>query len=80
MDGTYRTPSHLSPPLADLLSRMLCRDPDVRIRLDEIWEHPWMAAAAPRWDGPPDSASKGQVSRLHPILRLLSGRLELGLP
>ncbi|OHT07540.1 CAMK family protein kinase [Tritrichomonas foetus] len=38
-------PSFLSPPLVDLLHKMICKDPDERITLDKIKEHPWFSQA-----------------------------------
>ncbi|OHT02672.1 CAMK family protein kinase [Tritrichomonas foetus] len=38
-------PSFLSPPLVDLLSKMICKDPEERITLDKIKEHPWFSQA-----------------------------------
>jgi serine/threonine protein kinase len=38
----YSIPEHLSPDLRDLLERMLVRDPVVRMKLDQILDHPWM--------------------------------------
>ena len=35
----------------DLLSRMLCLDPEQRITLEGVWAHPWVASA-PRWEPP----------------------------
>lgn len=36
-------PSSVSPPLVDLLKKMLCKDPQRRITLDQIRCHPWFA-------------------------------------
>ena len=38
-------PSFLSPPLVDLLQKMICKDPDSRINLDRIKNHPWFSQA-----------------------------------
>ena len=38
-------PSFLSPPLVDLLQKMICKDPDSRITLDRIKNHPWFSQA-----------------------------------
>ena len=36
-------PSFMSPPLVDLLQKMICKDPDQRITLDKIKAHPWFS-------------------------------------
>jgi tRNA A-37 threonylcarbamoyl transferase component Bud32 len=36
-------PHQLSPPLQDLLQRLLCKNPDQRIGLDGIKSHPWFS-------------------------------------
>ncbi|TPX32734.1 hypothetical protein SmJEL517_g04232 [Synchytrium microbalum] len=36
-------PDHTSSDLIDLISRMLQRDPDQRITMDDILEHPWVS-------------------------------------
>ena len=38
-------PSFLSPPLVDLLRKMICKDPDQRITLEKIKVHPWFSQA-----------------------------------
>lgn len=35
-------PQGISPALRDLLSKMLDKNPDTRITLEGVWEHPWM--------------------------------------
>ncbi|OMJ71306.1 hypothetical protein SteCoe_30525 [Stentor coeruleus] len=35
-------PVHLSENLKDLLNKMLCKDPDKRITIEEIKNHPWL--------------------------------------
>ena len=37
-------PPFVSPPLVDLLKKMLCKDPQRRITLDDIKRHPWFSA------------------------------------
>ena len=37
-------PPHLSPACADLISRLLVRDPAARLALPDIAAHPWLAA------------------------------------
>lgn len=41
-------PSHLSADLADLLKEMLTKDPEKRITVADIREHPWVKAAGTR--------------------------------
>jgi serine/threonine protein kinase len=36
-------PELMSPPLVDLLRKMLSKNPDTRIRIDKIKEHPWFS-------------------------------------
>lgn len=38
-------PSILSPPLVDLLKKMICKDPESRINIERIKEHPWFSQA-----------------------------------
>ncbi|KAG7671614.1 putative Serine/threonine-protein kinase SAPK9 [Nannochloris sp. 'desiccata'] len=38
----YSIPDHLSPDLRDLLEHMLVRNPEERMRLNQILDHPWM--------------------------------------
>ena len=38
-------PSFLSPSLVDLLQKMICKDPDARITIDRIKNHPWFSQA-----------------------------------
>lgn len=38
--GVYEMPKHLSPEAEDLIRRMLQVNPDKRISLQEIWDHP----------------------------------------
>lgn len=40
--GIYRKPLNLSPNLLDLLSRILVPDPQKRISIKDIQNHPWM--------------------------------------
>jgi len=40
----------LSPPLRDLLTRMLVKDPGGRARLEEVLAHPWVAGGGGRGD------------------------------
>lgn len=41
--GRYPAPEGVSPPLADLLSKMLTVDVDKRLSLDEVAAHHWLA-------------------------------------
>jgi hypothetical protein len=36
-------PTYMSPPLIDLLQKMLIKDPDYRITLEQIRAHPWFS-------------------------------------
>jgi hypothetical protein len=36
-------PTYMSPPLADLIQKMLAKDPDQRITLEAIRAHPWFS-------------------------------------
>jgi serine/threonine protein kinase len=38
-------PGFMSPPLIDLLKKMLCKTPEGRISLDRIKEHHWFSQA-----------------------------------
>ena len=47
LSGTYRPfPRELNPHCADLLKRMLVPQPQNRITLESIWEHPWVRTTA----------------------------------
>jgi aurora kinase len=37
-------PAHLSPQCQDLIRRLLNKDPQRRLSLDDILEHPWFKA------------------------------------
>jgi serine/threonine protein kinase len=39
--GEFKCPSHFSPEVKDLIQRMLVTDPNRRITLDKIKQHPW---------------------------------------
>lgn len=43
LDATYAAPAGSSPQLADLLSKMIVKDPLQRLSLDEVAAHPWLA-------------------------------------
>jgi serine/threonine-protein kinase SRK2 len=43
----YALPPALSPPLRDLLARMLVRDPRERLALEDVPRHPWFLAELP---------------------------------
>lgn len=49
--GVYKPAAWMSAEAQDLLSRMLCLDPEQRITLEAVWAHPWVAGA-PRWEPP----------------------------
>ncbi len=50
LKAAWTPPSCASPAAVDLLEKMLTLDPQVRICLNKIWEHPWVAGG-PRWEG-----------------------------
>lgn len=43
----YSIPSHVSPEACDLVRRILVRDPNVRLNIDQIKEHPWFKKFKP---------------------------------
>ncbi|NWR70157.1 SNRK kinase, partial [Centropus unirufus] len=47
MDCRYTIPSHVSAQCADLISRMLQRDPKQRASLEQIEGHPWLQGVDP---------------------------------
>nr|XP_033796812.1 SNF-related serine/threonine-protein kinase-like [Geotrypetes seraphini]XP_033796813.1 SNF-related serine/threonine-protein kinase-like [Geotrypetes seraphini] len=47
LDCRYTVPQHMSPECADLISRMLQRDPLQRASLEEIESHPWLQGVDP---------------------------------
>ncbi|KAL0000299.1 hypothetical protein SO802_019901 [Lithocarpus litseifolius] len=47
-DGIYTLPSHLSPEVKDLISKMLERNPFERIEIPKIRQHQWFQAHLPR--------------------------------
>ena len=40
--GRYFMPNQLSPPLKDLINRLLQPLPMKRMKLHEVWQHPWI--------------------------------------
>ena len=42
-------PEHLSAEVCDLISRMLVKNPEERISLEEIKAHPWITNNANVW-------------------------------
>eukprot|EP00049_Salpingoeca_infusionum_P010048 m.170287 g.170287 ORF g.170287 m.170287 type:complete len:861 (-) comp14527_c2_seq4:491-3073(-) len=40
--ATYEMPPFLSDSAKDLLERILKRDPEERLTMEELWEHPWV--------------------------------------
>jgi 5'-AMP-activated protein kinase catalytic alpha subunit len=48
--ATWTPPATASPAAVDLLEKMLTLDPEARICLSKIWEHPWVVNG-PRWEG-----------------------------
>lgn len=40
--GKYTLPPEISEEARDLLTKLLCQDPDRRITVPEIYSHPWM--------------------------------------
>jgi serine/threonine protein kinase len=47
-----RYPSFMAPQLVDLLQKMICRDPDRRIPVDMIKNHPWFSQSEYIVSGP----------------------------
>ncbi|XP_061208213.1 SNF-related serine/threonine-protein kinase-like isoform X2 [Neopsephotus bourkii] len=47
MDCRYTVPAHVSAQCADLISRMLQRDPKCRASLEQIEGHPWLQGVDP---------------------------------
>jgi serine/threonine protein kinase len=43
LNEPVRCPPFLSPPLVDLINKLLCKDPRQRITLQGIRRHPWLA-------------------------------------
>lgn len=52
MAGSYNAPNWLSPAAKDLLARMLTVDPERRISLAEVAQHPWTRGSGPAWEMP----------------------------
>jgi serine/threonine protein kinase len=46
LDCKYYLPSHLSPECADLISKMLVREPEERIKLEDISNHDWLRSSS----------------------------------
>jgi serine/threonine-protein kinase SRK2 len=43
----YAFPSHLTPAARDLVVRLLCPEPQKRIRIAEVLQHPWFRPGLP---------------------------------
>jgi serine/threonine protein kinase len=43
VNDPVQIPDNMNPQLADLLERLLCKDPANRITLQAVGEHPWVA-------------------------------------
>ena len=43
----FHLPMHVSQPCQDLLRRMLTADPEKRITISQVLQHPWLQAASP---------------------------------
>ncbi|XP_023915717.2 SNF1-related protein kinase catalytic subunit alpha KIN10 [Quercus suber] len=69
-DGIYTLPSHLSPEVKDLISRMLERNPFERIEIPKIREHPWFQAHLPRYLTLPPPNTLQQVKKVCDSLSL----------
>jgi serine/threonine protein kinase len=52
--GQYTAPEWLSPHLKDMLAGMLTTDPERRITLEQLQQHPWVRGARP-WQRPASS-------------------------
>ena len=46
-EGQYHIPTSLNPVAADLIRRMLQVDPYQRIRINDIYNHPWLRNHTP---------------------------------
>ena len=46
MAGKYKCPRSMSPPIRDLIARMLVVDPSKRITIEGIMQHPWIVENA----------------------------------
>ena len=44
--GKFRIPSSVSPPVRDLFQRALVTNPDARITLRDMYNHPWLRETA----------------------------------
>ncbi|KAL4612648.1 hypothetical protein ACB092_08G215700 [Castanea dentata] len=62
-DGIYTLPSHLSPEVKDLISKMLQRNPFERIEIPKIREHPWFQAHLPQYLTLPPPNTLQQVKK-----------------
>ena len=45
--GRYFMPNQLSPQLKDLINKLLQPLPMKRMKLSEVWKHPWILPAGP---------------------------------
>ncbi|KAL6865086.1 hypothetical protein ACP4OV_016237 [Aristida adscensionis] len=52
--GKFRCPKWFSPELRCLIGRMLDPDPDTRIKIGEVFDHPWLQHCAIIQAGPSD--------------------------
>jgi len=60
--GWYRrTASHLSPELVDLLDKLLTIDPQRRLTLDAVKEHPWVKKV----EAPPNTEVMGDEQPIY---------------
>ena len=75
--GQYHLPSELPTDLRDLIRRMLTVDPQQRITLDEIKEHPAFTAFPPRNYVQDDFESPEEPIR-NPDLRVVQSLVDLG--
>jgi serine/threonine protein kinase len=83
-------PAFFTPPLVNLLQKMMCKEPERRVTLDMIKNHPWFSLAeyavlqypinfrAPTQEGPIDREVIDEMTALGVDCRPLSGALLLG--
>lgn len=75
--GQYHLPSDLPKDLRDLIKSMLTVDPDVRITLHDIKQHPWFTSIPPRNYKEDDFVPPSQPV-IHPDPLILRSLIDLG--
>ncbi|CAD7949383.1 unnamed protein product [Amoebophrya sp. A25] len=56
-----RMPGYATPQCKDLLTKMLCKDPEKRIKIQDALKHPWITAHAPATPVAPPAAAKEEA-------------------